>query len=265
MTNQAVTGQNPIIENKFTVQIGRPVEIGEFYKVEERLLDYLYSLEKEKARKLVREVIENVLNYSGENKVSALKYYFITLSGIIARHMGKQQFGVERVFSFNATCISLIEEKLTEDNAVNVADELIEFYLYVIAEKKSPTLMHHTVNKVIEYIDEEIESPMTVEGLASMFDISTSHLSRIFREHTGITLVEYINMKKVEESQYYLRFSDKKISDISNYFNFCNQSYYTRIFKKYTNETPRRFRNDIAVNYFKFSFFEEENQSADGE
>lgn len=265
MTNQAVAGQNPVIENKFMVQIGKPVKIGEFYKIEERLLDCLYSLEKEKAQQLIREVIGYVINYSVDGKVRGLQYYFITLSGIIARHMEKQHFEIERVFSFNSTCISLIEEKLTEDNAVNVADELIEFYLYVIAEKKSPTLMHHTVNKVIEYIDEEIESPMTVEGLASRFDISTSHLSRIFREHTGITLVEYINMKKVEESQYYLRFSDKKISDISSYFNFCNQSYYTRIFKKYTSETPRRFRNDIAVNYFKFSFFEEKNESADEE
>ena len=81
-----------------------------------------------------------------------------------------------------------------------------------------------------------------------MFDVSTSHLSRIFREHTGITLVEYINIRKVEESQYYLRFSDMKISDISDQFHFCNQSYFTRIFKKYTGETPRRFRNDLAEN-----------------
>ena len=91
---------------------------------------------------------------------------------------------------------------------------------------------------------------MSVEGLSSMFDVSTSHLSRIFREHTGITLVEYINVRKVEESQYYLRFSEMKISDVSDKFNFCNQSYFTRIFKKYTGETPRRFRNNLAGELF---------------
>lgn len=262
---QAVASQNPIIENKFIVQIGNSTKLEDFYKTEARFLDCLYSLDKGKAQQAIRDVIEHVNNYSLENKINGLKYYFITLSGIIARHMEKQHFSVERAFSFNSRCIMLIEEKLTEDNASNIADELIEFYQYIIVEKEIATLMHHTVNKVVEYIDEKIESPMTVEGLAQMFDVSTSHLSRIFREHTGITLVEYINMKKVEESQYYLRFSEEKISDISNYFNFCNQSYYTRIFKKYTGETPRRFRNNIADNYFRFTFSEEGNQSADGE
>ena len=148
----------------------------------------------------------------------------------------------------------LIEEKLTKDNVVNIADEIIEFYQYMIGDKETTTSTHHTVNKVVKYIDKEIEAPMTVDGLAQMFEVSTSHLSRIFREHTGITLVEYINIKKVEESQYHLRFSEEKISDISNYFNFCNQSYYTRIFKKYTGETPRRFRNNLEDNYFRFTF-----------
>ena len=37
---------------------------------------------------------------------------------------------------------------------------------------------------------------MTVEGIAKKFNVSTSHLSRIFREHAEITLVEYINYKK---------------------------------------------------------------------
>ena len=100
---------------------------------------------------------------------------------------------------------------------------------------------------------------MTVEGIAKKFNVSTSHLSRIFREHAEITLVEYINIRKVEESQYYLRFSEKKISEISNQFHFCNQSYFTRIFKKYTGETPKRFRSNLAGNTFSYSFPGEED------
>lgn len=262
---QVVASQNKVLENQFSNQIGNSVELEDFYKTEARFLDYLYSSDKVKAQQTIRDLIEHVSNYSQANKVSGFKYYFITLSGIIARHIEKQHYSVEKAFSYNSKCIMLIEEKLTKDNASNIADELIEFYQYMSVEKEVGTLMHRTVNKVIEYIDEEIESPMTVEGIAQMFDVSTSHLSRIFREHTGITLVEYINIKKVEESQYYLRFSEEKISDISNHFNFCNQSYYTRIFKKYTGETPRRFRNNLTDNYFNFTFSKTENQLTDGE
>lgn len=250
---------------KFINPIVNVINLEEFYRIEAKFLSHLYSLEKEKAQQAIRETMDYVNQFSTQDEVSHLKNYLITLTGMIARQMRKQGCSVEKAFSFDSTCTKLIEERLTIENAVHIADELIEFYLYIIAEKKAPSLTHHTVNKVIQFIDEQIESPMTVEGLAKRFDVSTSHLSRIFREHTDITLVEYINMKKVEDSQYHLRFSNEKISDISDYFHFCNQSYYTRIFKKYTGETPRRFRNYITDNYFRFAFPEEENQLADSE
>ena len=266
--SEAVVGRNRFIESKLTIEIEcieKSTEVGGFYRTEEKFLNHLYNLEKEQAQHVIRKVISQVIACSANQQFRSLKYYFITLFGIVARSIEKQDIPPEKAFSFNSTCILLIEEKLTEENVANVADELIEFYVYVVAEKSTPLLTHHTVNKVVQHIDEEVESAMTVEGLAQMFDVSTSHLSRIFREHTGVTLVEYINIKKVEESQYYLRFSDKKISDIAIYFNFCNQSYYTRTFKKYTGKTPKRFRNNIAGNYFKFTLPKEEKQLAGGE
>lgn len=48
--------------------------------------------------------------------------------------------------------------------------------------------------------------------------------------------------KKIEESKYFLLHSELSISDISNLFRFCNQSYYTALFKKYTGVTPKDFR-----------------------
>ena len=61
---------------------------------------------------------------------------------------------------------------------------------------------------------------MTVEEFTKKYSISTSHLSRIFREHTGITLVEYITIRKVEESQYHFSFSEEKISGYRTNFTF---------------------------------------------
>ena len=240
-------GESPV-SNKFLGDIEQSID--EFFETEERLLKQLYRFEKKEAKDAVRKMIEIVSNASKENKLIGVKYYLTTLVGIIARHISKEHSATEKALSFNATCLSLIEQRLTEDNAEKLADEIIEFFIYVVSERKPSSLMHHTVNKVVQYIDEEVEVPMSVEGLSSMFDVSTSHLSRIFREHAGITLVEYINVRKVEESQYYLRFSDMKISSVSDRFNFCNQSYFTRIFKKYTGETPRKFRNNLAGRYF---------------
>lgn len=266
--NQAAVDESLSSEKKFIVEIERTGNyegIDDFFETEEKLLYHLYKLDKKEAQRLARVMVDYVLSSSDNDELKMIKYYFITLSGIVARYLKKQQLDSSKSFTFNAACISLIEQKLTKDNASDLAVELIEFYTYVIADRNPPSLMHHTVNKVINYINSDVESTLTVEEISTKFDVSTSHLSRVFREHAGITLVEYINIRKVEESQYYLRFSDKKISEISDQFDFCNQSYFTRIFKKYTGETPRRFRTNLTSDYYRFTLPGEEDQQMDDE
>ena len=253
---QIATNENQELE-KSSVD-GIEQRIAEFYEAEERLLKYVYRLEKAEAQKLIRFMINNVLETTKGDKLDGITYYFITLSGIVARHLRKDHMTASKTFDFNEACIMLINNKLTEDNIFEIGDELIEFITYTISDRKPPLFKHHTVNNVLQFVNTDVESAMSVEGISSKFDVSTSHLSRIFREHVGITLVEYINVRKVEEAQYYLRFSDNKISDISDHFHFCNQSYFTRVFKKLTGETPRRFRANIANNYFRYKLPGEE-------
>ncbi len=223
-----------------------------FYKIEERFVDYLFEFEKEKAKNDAKTLVKMMQGFVEKGHYPSFKYYFVGLVGTISKQMQKLRLPTEKIFTFNSTSVALIEEKLNDKNAVDVLGEIIVFFTYKIERREHPNLLHQTVNEVIEFIDTEVLSSLSVEGLAKRFKVSTSHLSRIFREYSGITLVEYINIKKVEESQYYLRFSNQKISDISDNFHFCNQSYFTRIFKKYTGLTPRKFKNNIQGNYFKF-------------
>lgn len=230
---------------------------GKCYVLEEQLLGHIFNLEKEQACQTMREILENVTE-NADDAVKAVHYYLLVVTAIVARKLSQGILSYQHAFVFHESCISLIETKLAEDTMEDTADELIELCLYVLSKKRQPTHKHHTVNEVIQYIDENVESLLVVENIAKTFNISTSHLSRIFREHTGITLVEYIMIRKVEESQYFLRFTDTKISQISDQFHFCNQSYYTRVFKKYTGETPMRFRNNLNGKYFRFSIGKED-------
>ncbi len=164
----------------------------------------------------------------------------------------------KKAFAFNLACADMIENKMKDAEFLQFADDLIDFYVYFIADRKQPTFRHQTVNKVIMYINDELENDLTVESIAANFHISTSHLSRIFREHVGITLVEYLNVRRVEESQYYLRHTNKSITSISEQFHFCNQSYFTRIFKKYTGVTPKHFRDELHHEFYRFEIGEPE-------
>ncbi|ARF17184.1 helix-turn-helix domain-containing protein [Sporosarcina ureae] len=225
-----------------------------FFYLEQQFLTQIFNLELGKARSTLKEIQEILYEYKPKYSFEVIKYYFIILSSIMTRRLQKESiFAEENALIFNLACIEMINNNLHTENVREIGDELVEFYCYILKEKIKPSLSHKTVNEVIQYINENVEKPLIVEEIAKQFNVSTSHLSRIFREHTSVTLVEYITIRKIEEIQFYLRFSNLKIAEIAENFHFCNQSYFTRVFKKYTGLTPRRFRKVMDGNYFRFT------------
>ncbi|GEL05813.1 helix-turn-helix transcriptional regulator [Rummeliibacillus sp. G93] len=226
--------------------------IEEFFEIEAQLLRQIYQLELNEARASLRQLIDILAIRAGKEFIRSVRHYFVILSSVVTRKLLENQAPSKKVFAFNTACIQMIDKQMKDAEFLQFADDLIEFYIYVISERKQPSYRHQTVNKVIMYIDDEVESDFSVEDIAMYFSISTSHLSRIFKEHVGITLVEYLNVRRVEESQYYLRHTNKSISEISDQFHFCNQSYYTRIFKKYVGCTPKHFRDKPEEEYYRY-------------
>lgn len=226
--------------------------IDKFFDIEAQLVREIYQLEEEAAKETLGKLIDILSERSGKHFFRAIRHYFVVLSSVVTRKLVENQAPFKKAFAFNAACVEMIDQRMNDAEFLQFADDLIEFYIYVISERKQPTYKHQTVNKVIMYIDDEVETDLSVEDIAQHFSISTSHLSRIFKEHVGITLVEYLNVRRVEESQYFLRHTNKSISNISEQFHFCNQSYYTRIFKKYVGLTPKHFRDQSEHDYFRF-------------
>ncbi|AQQ52112.1 helix-turn-helix transcriptional regulator [Planococcus lenghuensis] len=239
-----------MIENE---ALGRYEGLENFFEIETQLIYEIHHLEKERAKKSLRRIIDLISNRSGKKMIHAVRNYYIVLSSIMARKLYETQVPPKKAFAFNAACVEIVENRMNDSEFLLVADELIEFFVSILSERKQPSFTHQTVNKVVMYINDEVERDLSVEDIAKHFHISTSHLSRIFREHAGITLVEYLNVRRVEESQYYLRHSNKSIAAISNQFHFCNQSYFTRIFKKYSGVTPKQFRDSQQIPYFRFT------------
>ncbi|MEI4770736.1 helix-turn-helix transcriptional regulator [Psychrobacillus sp. FJAT-51614] len=225
-----------------------------FLDLEKKLFLHMYAFELEEAKKVLREIIDLIIIRAEKLMIMYVKNYYIQLVAVMARKLQESQVPSDKVMAFNIASVNVIETKMSDAQFLQCADELVEFFVLVITERKKPSFGHQTVNKVILFINDEIETNLTVEDIAKYFNISTSHLSRIFREHTGVTLVEYLNIRKVEECQYYLRHTNKGISDISDSFHFCNQSYFTRIFKKYTGLTPKQFRDNHEYPNFKYNF-----------
>lgn len=118
----------------------------------------------------------------------------------------------------------------------------------LIAENQTAqTWKHGKVHEVADYLTSHPETSESLEDLAQRFYISKSYLSRIFREITGFSVNEYKNISRIKKSQNLLTHSDYSITEISDLLGFENLTYYERVFKKYAEMTPLKYRRQMRL------------------
>ena len=96
--------------------------------------------------------------------------------------------------------------------------------------------------RVLDYIDENIHHPIAIEQLANLIFISKDHLIRLFKKHMNATPVHYINQKKIEKAQLMMLIDEDNIQQLCFKLGFENISYFNRLFKKFTGETPMSYK-----------------------
>ncbi len=98
------------------------------------------------------------------------------------------------------------------------------------------------INKVIDFIEKNIESSFSLDELASISNFSKFHFSRIFQEFTGETSFQLILRLRLEKAASLLVNSNESISEITYKCGFKSLSVFSKNFKKHFNESASSYR-----------------------
>lgn len=104
------------------------------------------------------------------------------------------------------------------------------------------------VDRVINYIEENISHKIDLETLADISNFSKYHFTRIFTYTVGVTPIAFVNQKRLQKSMWYLMETDKTILDISYLCGFESVSSFNAAFKKHFNKTPSEVRKSSRNN-----------------
>ncbi|MFY9135382.1 MAG: AraC family transcriptional regulator [Bacillota bacterium] len=99
-----------------------------------------------------------------------------------------------------------------------------------------------TLLKITEYIDQHLTVALSVEDLSGYFGYTRGHVWRLFSEKLGVSPVQYINRRRIQESKNLLLTTDHSISTIAQMVGFSHPSYFIRLFRRDTGVTPRDYR-----------------------
>lgn len=109
------------------------------------------------------------------------------------------------------------------------------------AAKSFPQLANR-IDLVVEYINDNLTADLSLIELARLAELSTHHLLRVFKRHTGLTPHRYVVQRRLEWAQFLLSDPRRNISDIAVQTGFSDQSHFSRAFRYFTGVSPRAFR-----------------------
>ncbi|WP_160724899.1 helix-turn-helix domain-containing protein [Bacillus sp. USDA818B3_A] len=141
-------------------------------------------------------------------------------------------------------------QQIEEINKINSVNGLLEDILVDFTERVAKANRSHYTKTILlcqEYIFNHLYEDLTLESLAEQLHLSPSYLSNKFKDETGETLKAFIQRNKIEEAKNLLVYSNLNISEIYSVLNFYDQSYFIKVFKKFTGCTPKQYKNNFIL------------------
>lgn len=109
-------------------------------------------------------------------------------------------------------------------------------------EPELNTTKDNAASNICAYLEHNYMKNLSLDKISEELYLSKYYLCRIFKEYTGFTITEYINTHRIKKATQLLENTSESISDISAMLGFDSVSYFERVFKKFMNVTPLKYK-----------------------
>ncbi|MCB0206004.1 MAG: helix-turn-helix domain-containing protein, partial [Anaerolineae bacterium] len=125
---------------------------------------------------------------------------------------------------------------LTSDETASLLTEILE------PGETLPQPTSILVKATIAFLHQNYALPITRQDIADAVGVSSSYLSKIFREEVKLTTWDYLNRLRIRKAKELLETTTDTITSIATQVGFDDSAYFSRIFRKYTAQSPQSYR-----------------------
>lgn len=140
----------------------------------------------------------------------------------------------------------LLLEQVSEIDGVEDLISVLEDFLkrFILLSQKAPKNPDALlIDKALTHIEEHLRENLTRESVARSVGISPSHFSRLIREKKGRTFTDLLNQYRIERASKLLVRSPRTLAEIASDCGFCDQSYFSKVFRRYKQMSPAKYRS----------------------
>ncbi len=210
------------------------------YEKEKALITKLKTGDTEQAKALLNDLLGYVFFAEGNN-FEVVKSRALELSSLLSRAAIEGGATSDSVLKVNNQFLMSLQNITDLDDLCYKLQETIDVFTDCMFNY-IPSKGNEITKKAIRYISQNFSRNLTLDEVADHVHLNPAYFSTLFKQSTGSSFKEYLNMVRIEESKRLLSNTDYSIIDISLATGFEDQSYFSKVFKKYTGLTPKQYR-----------------------
>jgi AraC family transcriptional regulator len=133
------------------------------------------------------------------------------------------------------------------DLAQLLASYLVEKYIAAAAEKPDfhSGLPIWRLRKVEDYVREQLAEEISTETLAELVELSPFHFSRVFKQATGMSPLQFVTRERISRAQQLIRETSRSLIEVALEVGYTSPSHFAKVFRRMTGVTPTEFRSTI--------------------
>ena len=176
---------------------------------------------------------------------------------------GNYSFDIKHLRFHLARIYRAYTDKSSDINLETLTAELIELlverfqkYVYKTDANNRPALVrlqqqdqlyknYERMYRIVDFVMEHFREKITLQQIAEREYLSTAHLSRYIKDTLGLTFSQLLSLTRCEETARLLSNTNKTIDQIATEVGFANRKHLAIQFKKWYDQTPTQYRNEI--------------------
>ena len=186
---------------------------------------------------LVMNIPENVIYISNVNN---LKVYPIVISSDFLKKMNIKMKDLMKLYVF-AKKIPLVSLEYSEIMTLEKYYFLLEDII-LISDSQSKKRNEEIFEAFIELLTRNEATERNLAYYADKIGITSNYLSKIVKEYTGRTAIEWIDEYVIFEAKTMIKHTQYTIQEIAYKLKFPSQSFFGKYFKRLTGMSPKQYK-----------------------
>jgi YesN/AraC family two-component response regulator len=219
------------------------VSSGYFYPLlaEQQLIAFLREGNREKADAALEEIVRKNVN-AEPFSFHIAKCVMYDLLGTILKALNE----VRAANRPEPTDGARFAERFLSCHTIREMRDLLSEAIRYLCDYVNEHREYHAnplIDDVMAYVNERFrDENLNISMIGDAFGLTPSYVSKLFKEHTGESLLDYINKKRLAEAKALLTRQKHTVGEVAVLVGYGDVNTFYRIFKKFEGVTPGRYK-----------------------